>query len=110
MKWSGKFGQCAKMYPTRTNGYENDKRMEFLDQFMAAVALEALRGEKTVHEIAAKRQLHQTQVRTWKRQAIEGMAGGFQTRLTRPRIRTVRSKNFTPRSASWRWRMILGLS
>jgi len=28
MKWSGKFGQRAKMYPTRTNGYENDKATE----------------------------------------------------------------------------------
>jgi len=28
VKWSGKFGQRAKMYPTRTNGYENDKRTE----------------------------------------------------------------------------------
>ena len=25
LKWSSKFGQRAKMYPTRTNGYENDK-------------------------------------------------------------------------------------
>jgi hypothetical protein len=29
LKWSGKFGQRAKMYPTRTNGYENDKATEF---------------------------------------------------------------------------------
>ena len=28
MKWSGKFGQRAKIYPTRTNGYENDKATE----------------------------------------------------------------------------------
>ena len=28
LKWSGKFGQHAKMYPTRTNGYENDKTTE----------------------------------------------------------------------------------
>ena len=28
VKWSGKFGQRAKMYPTRTNGYENDKATE----------------------------------------------------------------------------------
>ncbi|WP_458792775.1 transposase [Yoonia sp. MH D7] len=39
------------------------------------MALEALRGDKTVQEIAAKRQLVPTQVSTWKRQAIEGMAG-----------------------------------
>ncbi len=28
LKWSGKFGQRAKTYPTRTNGYENDKTTE----------------------------------------------------------------------------------
>ena len=28
LKWSGKFGQRAKVYPTRTNGYENDKTTE----------------------------------------------------------------------------------
>ena len=28
LKWSGKTGQRAKMYPTRTNGYENDKATE----------------------------------------------------------------------------------
>ena len=28
LKWSGKIGQCAKMYPTRLNGYENDKTSE----------------------------------------------------------------------------------
>jgi transposase len=45
------------------------------------VALEALRGDKTVQEIAAKRQLHPTQVSTWKRQAIEGMAGVFSDKV-----------------------------
>jgi hypothetical protein len=34
------------------------KRRNFSDKFKAAVALEALRGDKTVQEIAAKRQLH----------------------------------------------------
>ena len=46
------------------------KRRNFSDQFKAAVAFEALRGDKTVQEIAAKRQLHPTQVSTWKRQAV----------------------------------------
>ena len=47
------------------------KRRDFPDKFEAAVPLEALRGDKTVQEIAAKRQFHPTQVSTWKRQAIE---------------------------------------
>jgi transposase len=34
------------------------KRRKFTDQFKAKVALEALRGDKTVQEIAAKHQLH----------------------------------------------------
>jgi len=50
------------------------KRRNFSDKFKAAVAHEALRGDKTVQEIAAKRQLRPKQVSTWKRQAIEGMA------------------------------------
>lgn len=56
--WSCKTGQHAKMYPTRTNGYGNDETRNFSDKFKATVALEALRGDKTVHEIATKRQLH----------------------------------------------------
>ena len=40
----------------------NTKRRNFSDNFKAAVALEALRGDKTVQEISAKRQLHPTQV------------------------------------------------
>ena len=57
------------------------KRRNFLDKLKAAVALEALRGDKTVQQIRAKRQLHPTQVTTWKRQAIEGMAGGFSDKV-----------------------------
>jgi transposase-like protein len=57
------------------------KPRNFLDQFKAAVALEALRGDKTVQEIAAKPKLRPTQVNTWKRQAIEGMAGVFSDKV-----------------------------
>ncbi len=49
------------------------KRRNFSDQFKAKVALEALRGDKTVQEIAA----NPNQVNTWKRQAIDGMADVF---------------------------------
>ena len=41
------------------------KRRNFSDKFRAAVAFEALRGDKTVQEIAVKRQLDTTQVSTW---------------------------------------------
>ncbi|WP_289087355.1 IS3 family transposase [uncultured Sulfitobacter sp.] len=41
------------------------------------MALEALRGDRTIQEIAAKHQVHPNQVSTWKRQAVEGMADVF---------------------------------
>ena len=53
------------------------KRRNFTDQFKAKVALEALRGDKTVQEIAAKHQLHPNQVSTWNRQVFDGMADVF---------------------------------
>ena len=53
------------------------KRRNFTDQFKARVALEALRGDKTIQEIAARHQVHPNQVSAWKRQAVEGMADVF---------------------------------
>jgi len=69
---------------------------KFTDQFKAKVALEALRGDKAVQEIAAKHQLHPNQVSTWKRQAIEGMAdvfwGGKQTGPTEAEVKDLHAK------------------
>ncbi len=53
------------------------KRRKFSDQFKAKVALEALCGDRTIQEIAAKHRLHPTQIGTWKRQAVEGLSGVF---------------------------------
>ena len=56
------------------------------------MALEALRGYKTVQEIAAKRQLHPTQVSTWKRQAIDGIAGVFSDKVRKTENKEVEIK------------------
>lgn len=53
------------------------KIRKFSDQFKAKIALEALRGDRTIQEIAAKHRLHPTQVSTWKRQAVGGLSGVF---------------------------------
>jgi transposase len=52
-------------------------RRRFTNEFKARVALEALRGDKTVQEIAARHQVHPNQVSTWKRQAVDGLAAVF---------------------------------
>ena len=43
----------------------------------ARVALEALRGQKTVAQIASEHQVHPTQVNQWKKQAMETLRAGF---------------------------------
>ena len=53
------------------------KRRKFSDQFKAKVALEALRGDLTIQEIAAKHRVHPNQVSTWKKQAVDGLSGVF---------------------------------
>jgi len=53
------------------------QRRNFTDQFKAKIALEALRGDKSIQEIAAQHQVHPNHVRTWKRQAMDGMADIF---------------------------------
>lgn len=52
-------------------------RRRFTAEFKARVALEALRGDKTVQEIAARHQVHPNQVSLWKKQAIDGLGAVF---------------------------------
>lgn len=49
------------------------RRRRFTADFKKRVALEALRGDRTVQEIAARHEVHPNQVSTWKRQAIDGL-------------------------------------
>ena len=53
------------------------KRTRYSAEFKAKVALEALRGELTTVQLAAKHGIHHTMVGEWKRQAVEGMAALF---------------------------------
>jgi transposase-like protein len=61
------------------------KRRRFTAEFKARVALEALRGDRTVQEIAAKHKVHPNQVSTWKRQAVDGLGEVFSNGVDRAR-------------------------
>jgi transposase-like protein len=52
-------------------------RRRFTADFKAKVALEALRGDRTIQEIASKHKVHPNQVSTWKRQAVNGLGAVF---------------------------------
>ena len=60
-------------------------RRRFGGEFKARVALEALRGDKTVQEIAAKHKVHPNQVSVWKRQAMDGLSKVFSNGTDRER-------------------------
>ncbi|ESQ81550.1 transposase [Asticcacaulis sp. AC466] len=53
------------------------KRTKYSGDFKAKVALEAIKGEMTLAQLAAKHGVHQTLINSWKRQAIENMASAF---------------------------------
>ena len=52
-------------------------RRRFTAEFKARVVLEALRGDKTIQQIAAKHKVHPNQVSAWKRQAVDGLGEVF---------------------------------
>ena len=54
------------------------KRREYSAGFKFRVALEALREQKTVNELASEHQIHPTLVRDWKRQLLSGGASVFE--------------------------------
>lgn len=53
------------------------KRKRYSAEFKAKVALDAIRGEQTIAQLAAKHGIHPTMINAWKKQAIEGMSGVF---------------------------------
>lgn len=53
------------------------KRKMFSSQFKAKVALEAIRGVKTVNELAQEFGVHPTQVGQWKKELQEQASGIF---------------------------------
>ncbi len=52
-------------------------KKQFSDEFKAKVGLEALKGDKTVAELASEYQVHPTQVNTWRALIKERTASLF---------------------------------
>ncbi len=52
-------------------------RQSYSKAFKARVALDAIKGQKTVSEIASEHKTHPNQVSQWKKKALEGMADSF---------------------------------
>ena len=53
------------------------KRNRYRKEFKAKVALEAIKGQKTVNEITAEFGVHRSQINDWKRQLVSAMPRVF---------------------------------
>jgi transposase-like protein len=53
-------------------------RKTFSKELKAHVALEALRGEKTVAQLSSEYGVHATQINVWRKQALEGLPELFE--------------------------------
>jgi len=56
----------------------SNKRKQYSSQFKAKVALEALRGEKTISELGSQYEVHPTMINNWKRQLLEEASSLFE--------------------------------
>ena len=64
-------------------------------EFKARVALEAIKGIKTIQEIAKEYEIHPVQVSEWKKKMLEGASGVFgpgQTKKTEEEFDKERDK------------------
>ena len=61
------------------------KRKHYSAEFKAKVALDAIKGEQTLSELASRYGLHPNMITNWKRQAIDNMAETFSGKADRTR-------------------------
>ncbi len=58
-------------------------RKSFNAEFMAKVALEAIKEEKTIAELSSKYEGHRTQITNWRKRALGGVREVFKGKQER---------------------------
>jgi transposase len=60
-------------------------RKSFSPEFMAKVALAAIKEDSTIAELSSKYEVHRTQIGNWRKQAIEGITEIFKGKRDKSR-------------------------
>ena len=72
------------MLPRKASKNEIEATAELQRGMKARIALEAIKEQKTIQEIASHYGVHPSQVTNWKRQAIQGAPELFADRRSQP--------------------------
>lgn len=59
-------------------GLDMEKRRRHSANFKAKVAVEAVKNDQTVNELASKYQVHPTQISQWKKELLDGVSTVFE--------------------------------
>ena len=62
---------------------EKRQRKSYTTQFKAKIAMEAIKGQRTINEIASHYGLHLDLVNLWRRQTIDHIPKAFSAKLDR---------------------------
>jgi putative transposase len=80
------------------------QRKQYTGAFKAKIALEAIKGQRTIQELAATAHGDPNQITTWKKQLLASAEDIFLERVNGAnRATSKRRTNFTDRSESCRW-------
>ncbi len=71
-----------------------NKRKKHPAKFKAKVAVEAIKGLRTVSELAAAYCVHPSQIHHWKKQALEGLPELFQSKKPMAQQEDISAKLF----------------
>jgi transposase len=64
----------------------------YTNDFKAKIALEALRGDKTIVELSAQYSVHPNQITIWKKQILEGASSLFERHSKKEAIDSIAEK------------------
>jgi len=81
------------------------RRIKFKPDLKAKVALEALKGDKSVAELAQISDVHPSQITQWKKQLLESAPSVFEGKHARAEA-SVDIDELYKKSVDWRWSAI----
>ena len=74
-----------------------------MPDFRAKVALEALKGDKSIAELAQIYQVHPTQITAWKKQLLEAASSVFEGKHAKAEATVDTDALYKKHDRCWRW-------